>query len=431
MSAWPYLTQIPPNRQNPMTREEAFWEFGGFAGPPSNLAKTMGPPSHLAKPYAEAQADIPLPMSQLPYAPGVDPKAAAQKLTFNPSTGGSGSQTASGGGGSKAAGFDYLAALRDIQTQSDALAQKQAGAADPLRKQLEFFQQGNLQTDLSPLMALADQWTGSNLSRSYKNPETGQQRFNTINQIQSGISGAESGAEATKLNALKALAEGQFGYQKYQGDRAHQQAQLGLEREGMDLKRQALAVDMAKARQGTTRSFGNRILGEKAVNDYTELQGVVEMADNLEGRITQGAKLMGPVEGEKSRWPWAESHRKLQAEFDLVRQKIGKMVEGGVLRKEDEAKYLKILPAMTDVPTVAVDKARRFSALMRKDLSRYMENMNRAGYNVSGFADQTAQYQGSGSEEAPTELAVGDVFDGMTYLGGDPNQESSWREVAL
>jgi hypothetical protein len=68
---------------------------------------------------------------------------------------------------------------------------------------------------------------------------------------------------------------------------------------------------------------------------------------------------------------------------------------------------------------------------MRKDLSRYMGNMQRAGYNVSGFADQTAQYQGSGSEEAPAELAVGDVVDGMTYLGGDPNQESSWREVAL
>jgi hypothetical protein len=40
--------------------------------------------------------------------------------------------------------------------------------------------------------------------------------------------------------------------------------------------------------------------------------------------------------------PWSGS-RKVQAEIDRVRQLVGKALEGGVLRKEDEEKYKKIL----------------------------------------------------------------------------------------
>ena len=46
----------------------------------------------------------------------------------------------------------------------------------------------------------------------------------------------------------------------------------------------------------------------------------------------------------------------LKAEIDKVRQEVGKALEGGVLRKEDEVKYKKILPTLADTPAIALAK---------------------------------------------------------------------------
>jgi len=232
-------------------------------------------------------------------------------------------------------------------------------------------------------------------------------------------------SEATKFQALRDLAAGQFDLGKLKQDQDYKNKMLGMERE-------KLGIERLKA--GTERTGGKsqgRILGESAIKDYGELQGVVALADDLDNVIVKSASLMGPVEGLWTINPWNSPHKKVQAKFDLVRQKIGKMLEGGVLREQDEEKYTKIMPVLTDKPGVARDKSRQLSILLRKDLARIMDNYGRAGYNVSGFADQTGGYMASGGETGGEAnewgLAVGQNIDGRKYLGGHPNNEASWE----
>jgi len=51
-----------------------------------------------------------------------------------------------------------------------------------------------------------------------------------------------------------------------------------------------------------------------------------------------------------------ERKAKLKAEIDAVRQRVGKALEGGVLRKEDEVKYKVILATLGNDPDVALHK---------------------------------------------------------------------------
>jgi len=407
------LVPIDPNRQQPLPKEQAFWDFNGSVGP-----NAMHKPPET------------LPMEQMPYAPGVDPgMASLYTQAYGAEPPPPPAPPGGGGGGGGGGGFftDYEKALQSLKERSDGLAGAQARSAEPLRRDMMNQTVGDIQYDLSPLAALVDTWSGSRLAQSYKNPETGRERQDTIRKLQSGVSGAEMQSEATKFQGLRDLAAGQFDLGKLKQDQDYKNKMLGMEQEKLGIERLKAGTERLK----TGGKSQGRILGESAIKDYGELQGVVALADDLDNVIVKSASLMGPVEGLWTINPWNSTHKKVQAKFDLVRQKIGKMLEGGVLRKEDEEKYTKIMPVLTDKPGVARDKSRQLSILLRKDLARVMDNYGRAGYNVSGFADQTGGYMASGGktggEANEWGLAVGQNIDGRKYLGGHPNNEASWE----
>ena len=56
---------------------------------------------------------------------------------------------------------------------------------------------------------------------------------------------------------------------------------------------------------------------------------------------------------------------------DTARQVVGKALEGGVLRKEDEDKYKKILPTMQDAPEVAASKLDYIQGIISNSLQQY------------------------------------------------------------
>ena len=74
-----------------------------------------------------------------------------------------------------------------------------------------------------------------------------------------------------------------------------------------------------------------------------------------------------------------------QAVIDRVKQVIGKALEGGVLRKEDEYKYTKILPTIQDTPQVAKVKLDGLRDALTLRRERLLEGLDDAGYNVSEF----------------------------------------------
>ena len=62
-------------------------------------------------------------------------------------------------------------------------------------------------------------------------------------------------------------------------------------------------------------------------------------------------RVLGFLRGEEFK-----RQKKLVSEIDAVRQRVGKALEGGVLRKEDEIKYQKILATLGNDPDVAMHK---------------------------------------------------------------------------
>lgn len=88
-----------------------------------------------------------------------------------------------------------------------------------------------------------------------------------------------------------------------------------------------------------------------------------------------------------------------QATIDRVKQVIGKALEGGVLRKEDEMKYEKILPTVGDPPENAKAKLDGLEAAIRQRLETQMQALDDAGYDVSRFQSRMSS-AGSSPREA-------------------------------
>lgn len=79
-----------------------------------------------------------------------------------------------------------------------------------------------------------------------------------------------------------------------------------------------------------------------------------------------------------------------QAMINQAKQIIGKALEGGVLRKEDEAKYDRILPTIGDPPEVASSKIAELKNTLNKKRETTLEALGAAGYGVSRFARPAA-----------------------------------------
>lgn len=78
--------------------------------------------------------------------------------------------------------------------------------------------------------------------------------------------------------------------------------------------------------------------------------------------------------------------KKRQGVIDRVKQVIGKTLEGGVLRKEDELKYEKILPTIKDTAAVAASKIAGLEKAIRLRRETQVEALADAGYDTSRYA---------------------------------------------
>ena len=117
-----------------------------------------------------------------------------------------------------------------------------------------------------------------------------------------------------------------------------------------------------KITAGQQQQLGDTLLG-------------IHLLGDLDASIRKNKDVMGPYLGgwyEAQEHPllaWARTEnykraRVLKAEIDQVRQRVGNALEGGVLRKEDEAKYKIMLATLPDDPDVALNKI----ALMMKGM---------------------------------------------------------------
>jgi hypothetical protein len=128
---------------------------------------------------------------------------------------------------------------------------------------------------------------------------------------------------------------------------------------------------------------------------------------------------------------WGTDAKQKQATIDRVKQVIGKALEGGVLRKEDEYKYEKILPTIGDPPAIVKTKLEGLWSAIQQRRGTTLDALQDAGYDTQQFQARAPRTPGGGSAPpaaAPSAPpAVGAVVNGYRFKGGDPASPSSWE----
>lgn len=115
-----------------------------------------------------------------------------------------------------------------------------------------------------------------------------------------------------------------------------------------------------------------------------DAQNAINMANRLSESIAS-SNLTGPIKGLGTKYPYATESKDLQAQIDLARQVIGKFLEGGVLRKEDEEKYKQILPTMYDTQEVAQRKLQNLMTELQSRMAQY-ESTGYSGYGQDPYS---------------------------------------------
>jgi tRNA A37 N6-isopentenylltransferase MiaA len=96
-------------------------------------------------------------------------------------------------------------------------------------------------------------------------------------------------------------------------------------------------------------------------------------------------------------------------------------MEGGVLRKEDEEKYRKMFPQLSDTPELAKAKLQQVDKMLRQKLQKDVAALKSSGYDVGGL-EKTNQglLQGQQQPQKQAAYAPGEIVfvDGKKYKVG-------------
>jgi len=126
---------------------------------------------------------------------------------------------------------------------------------------------------------------------------------------------------------------------------------------------------------------GKPISSATALN-IADSNAAVEMLGNLGNSLTEYSNILGPIKGRFNAMnPYNTDAQYLQSLVNSTKQIVGKYLEGGVLRAEDEVKYEKILPKLSDTPDVAKEKLANVKRLVQSKIKAQQETLSAAGYN--------------------------------------------------
>jgi len=130
----------------------------------------------------------------------------------------------------------------------------------------------------------------------------------------------------------------------------------------------------------------NQKLPPNTVLTLNEGKAVARMLPEVETALLENESAFGPVGGRAGTAnPYNERAQTIDARMRTASQAFGRFMEGGVLRKEDEEKYRKMFPQLSDTPEVAKNKL----AIVRRMLAQKYEDdrttLGNSGYDVSGF----------------------------------------------
>jgi len=128
-----------------------------------------------------------------------------------------------------------------------------------------------------------------------------------------------------------------------------------------------------------------KILPTSTVTMLSDAQQFPQMLNDLETTIKSGGASFGPVMGNIRNYnPFDTTQQVANAQLRTAAQLIGKFMEGGVLRKEDEIKYQQMLPQASDTQDVALGKLNIVRNMLQNKVNQYRGDLTTSGYSVPG-----------------------------------------------
>jgi len=183
------------------------------------------------------------------------------------------------------------------------------------------------------------------------------------------------------IDRYKALQES-----KTKGDAlALQDAKMKQDQANFDKK---LALDEKQFSQKMLAEGSGKKKNLTAANVLTINEGnaIPSTLADIKTKIDVNRGLFGPVEGRiRQNNPYDTKSQVFDADIRAASQQFGRFMEGGVLRTEDEKKYRKMFPNLSDTPDVAYGKLKVVEELMRRKQKSDLEALSSQGYDMAGL----------------------------------------------
>lgn len=314
------------------------------------------------------------------------------------------------------------------EASTSARAQQQAGV-NQLDAYIDQYKKDPGGVDLTPGFMLADMMQkgmGIDSSMAYTYAQSGM-RPETDTTRKANIMKLEQASSRLKSDIAKTTTQ----------DFATRMKAVAERPDLLDAEMMLAKADYMRA-QGSGK--GGRGLPEKSSTELSNFDNALRELKTLSQELQSNSTLLGPVMGQIATWnPYDVPSQKIDSFLRRVAQNVGKALEGGVLRKEDEQKYRRMLPKLTDTYEVATYKLRGILDSMQSKRNLYLDALTKSGFDTSRFAladvNITADGQVSQVDAEGLELKKGLVLDGMEFIG-DPNKAGAgddpknWRPVS-
>jgi len=144
-------------------------------------------------------------------------------------------------------------------------------------------------------------------------------------------------------------------------------------------------IEETKAGLQATKEEG-AILSETSAERLGDFDASISQMGELLTGLNNPDAPQGPIEQWKKVNPYDWKAQGKQQLVAATKQLVGKALEGGVLRKEDEEKYAKILPTMGDTYESAKLKTEQLSAMLNNAYVAKRSALKNAGYDVKNFS---------------------------------------------
>jgi hypothetical protein len=149
--------------------------------------------------------------------------------------------------------------------------------------------------------------------------------------------------------------------------------------------------------RGVTSGDANRLADYKtSVDDLNTLEAVIGSTGTLSKIQSWMPQWVNEMTGG-----WGDDAKSRNAVIARVKQVIGKALEGGVLRKEDEEKYKDILPTIYDSKTVAKSKINGLRTAIHQRRDTLLDSLEDSGYNTAKFRARAEGSPDSTSSSGP------------------------------